>query len=93
VADGDRKMFAPLRNREAISPESKICELLNGRDQGTLAADLASHMVASGFAVGTRDLVTKRVGEVLVGLEESGKLERIPDGRYRLVRVATTKKS
>ena len=43
----------------------------------------------AGFAVGTRVLLTKRVGELLENLEEAGRVERIPDGRYRTVRSRT----
>lgn len=84
----DRKMFAPLRSRESISPEAKLCAIVGGYEAGTIAADLAERLVRSGFAVGTRTLVTKRVGEMLDSLEQAGRVERIPDGRYRAVRQA-----
>lgn len=83
----DKKMFAPLRHREAVSPESKLCTLLSGYEGGSIPVDLAVAMVHGGLAVGTRALVTKRVGEMLDGLEQAGKVERIPDGRYRAVRI------
>jgi hypothetical protein len=86
TAGPDRKMFAPLRHREAMSPETKLCALLAGYEAGTIAADLATALVYGGLAVGTRTLVTKRVGEMLESLEEAGRVERIPDGRYRAVR-------
>jgi hypothetical protein len=79
-------MFAPLRRREAISPETKLVAILAGYESGTIAATLAQHLVRGGFAVGTRTLVTERIGEMLDGLEEAGQVERIPDGRYRAVR-------
>ncbi len=87
MAPNDKKMFAPLRHREAMSPESKVCVLLGGYAAGTIPSDLAEALVLGGLAVGTRALVTKRVGEMLDHLEQEGKVERIPDGRYRAVRV------
>lgn len=81
----DKKMFAPLRHRESISPEAKLCAIL-GSEGGSIAAELADRLVHGGFAVGTRALVERRVGEMLETLEEAGKVERIPDGRYRAVR-------
>jgi hypothetical protein len=83
----DKKMFAPLRHRESISPEAKLCAILDA-EGGSIAADLANRLVHGGFAVGTRELVARRVGEMLESLEEAGKVERIPDGRYRAVRKA-----
>jgi hypothetical protein len=86
MSPNDRKMFAPLRQREAVSPEAKLFAILTGYEAGTIAADLAEKLVHGGLAVGTRALVTKRVGEMLDGLEQAGRVERIPDGRYRAVR-------
>jgi hypothetical protein len=86
MSPNDRKMFAPLRNREAVSPETKLCAILTAHAAGTIAADLANELVHGGLAVGTRSLVTKRVGEMLDSLEVAGRVERIPDGRYRVVR-------
>lgn len=83
----DRKMFAPLRRRETISPEAKVCAVLTRYEGGTIAADLAEALVNGGLAVGTRALVTKRVGEMLDELEQAGRVERVPDGRYRAVRA------
>jgi len=83
----DRKMFAPLRNREAISPEAKLLAILGDYAAGIIAANLADRLVHAGLAVGTRGLVTQRVGEILDALEEAGKVERVPDGRYRAVRI------
>ena len=83
----DRKMFAPLRRREPVSPEAKLCTILTGFEAGMVAADLADTLVRGGFAVGTRSLVTRRIGEMLESLEEAGRVERIPDGRYRVIRT------
>jgi hypothetical protein len=82
----DRKMFAPLRRRETVSPETKIFGVLQGYEAGTGAADLADRLVHSGIATGTRSLVVKRIAEMLHEMEQAGKVERIPDGRYRVVR-------
>jgi hypothetical protein len=86
MAETDRKMFAPLRNREAISPTAKLFALLSTHESATTAAVLAQRLVTSGLAVGSRDPVTKRIGELLEEMEEAGKVERVPDGRYRAVR-------
>jgi hypothetical protein len=86
MSPDDRKMFAPLRHREAVSPENKLCAILTGYEAGTIASDLALRLVNGGLAVGTRSLVTKRIGEMLDSLEQEGRVERIPDGRYRAVR-------
>ena len=51
-----------------------------------MPANLAEALVYGGLAVGTRALVTKRIGEILDTLEQAGRVERIPDGRYRAVR-------
>jgi hypothetical protein len=87
MAPSDKKMFAPLRHREAMSPESKLCLVLRGYAAGTMPSDLAEALVLGGLAVGTRALVTRRVGEILDALESEGKVERTPDGRYRVVRT------
>ena len=90
MRNDDRKMFAPLRSREAISPEAKVCAIVARSDSGTIAADLAEHLVRSGFAVGTRTLVTRRIEEMLESLEQEGRMERVPDGRYRVVPTRST---
>jgi len=87
MVQDDRKMFAPLRHRESISPEAKLFSILTDYEAGTIAAILAERLVLGGLAVGTRSLVTQRIGELLDSLEEAGKVERIPDGRYRAIRV------
>ena len=81
-------MFAPLRRRETVSPEAKLYTVLNGSEAGMIAADLADTLVRGGFATGTRSLVTRRIGEMLESLEGEGRVERIPDGRYRAIRAA-----
>ena len=87
VPSVDRKMFAPLRHREGVSPEAKVFAVLTTYEAGTIPGDLAVALVYGGFAVGTRALVTKRIGEMLESLEEAGRVERIPDGRYRAIRL------
>ena len=82
----DRRMFSPLRRREVVSPEAKVLLVLRGHEAGTIPAALADELVHIGVATGTRSLVVKRVAEILGGLEDAGKVERIPDGRYRVVR-------
>src|SRR5947207_2481349 len=84
----DRKMFAPLRRGEAVSPEGKLFALLAAYDAGATAAALADALATAGLAVGTRAPVRKRVAEILDEMEQAGRVERIPDGRYRTVRSA-----
>lgn len=86
-APDDRRMFAPLRRGEATSPETKLVVVLSGHRDGATAAALADELLRSGLAIGTEPPVTKRVGELLQELEQAGRVERIPDGRYRAVRV------
>ncbi len=82
----DRKMFAPLRSREAVLPEAKMEGILRLDGGAFIPARLADQLVHSGLAVGTRGNVTRRIGEILDGLVEAGRVERTPDGRYRAVR-------
>ena len=84
----DRKMFAPLRHRDVASPEAKVFALLAACDAGATAATLADTLAVAGLTVGTKALVTKRVAEFLDEMERAGRVERIPDGRYRAVRTA-----
>lgn len=86
MQDADRKMFAPLRRGEAISPESKVVAVLAAHASAATPATIADRMLCGGLAVGTRGPVTKRIVEMLDHLEEMGKVERVPDGRYRAVR-------
>ena len=83
----DRKMFAPLRRGDAVSPESKVFAMLASYEAGTTAAALADALAVAGFAVGTRAPVRKRVAELLGEMEQAGRVERTPDGRYRTVRA------
>ena len=85
----DRKMFAPLWRGDAISPEAKLLAILKVHEAGATAAALANELVCAGLAVGTKMPVAKRVSELLDDLERAGRVERIPDGRYRVVRVRT----
>ena len=82
----DRKMFAPLRRGEAVSPESKVCALLAAYEAGATAATLADALATAGLAVGTIAPIRKRIAELLEEMEQAGRVERIPDGRYRPVR-------
>ena len=82
----DRKMFSPLRRGDAVTPEDKIVSVLSMYEAGATAGAVALALVQAGLAVGTRLPLTKRVGELLQSLEAAGRVERIPDGRYRIVR-------
>ena len=80
----DWKMFAPLRRGEPISPQAKVVTVLKQHPAGATAASLADELLQSGSVVGMRASVRKRIGELLDQLEEESRIERIPDGRYRV---------
>ena len=82
----DRRMFAPLRRGDAISPEAKLVDVLSAHAAGATAAALANELLCAGLAVGGKTPVTKRVEQLLDDLEHAARVERIPDGRYRAVR-------
>jgi hypothetical protein len=84
---GDRKMFSPLFRGEPRSPEAKVCAVLGACAVGATAARLADELLRSGLALGLSAPVTKRVVELLEELEREGRVERIPDGRYRVVKA------
>ena len=75
----DRRMFAPLRRGDAISPEAKLVAVLRAHEAGATAATLANELLCAGLAVGAKVPVTKRVEELLGDLEQSARVERIPD--------------
>jgi hypothetical protein len=79
-------MFAPLRRGEPISPPAKVVDVLKTHPAGATAAALADELLQTGFVLGRRASVAKRIGELLDQLEEGARVERIPDGRYRVVR-------
>jgi len=83
----DRKMFAPLRRAQMISPELKLVALLMGHQGGATASILTDELAAAGMVVGSRAPIVKRIRELLDDLERSGRVERVPDGRYRAVRA------
>jgi hypothetical protein len=83
----DWRMFAPLRRGEPISPEAKLVAVLKMHSAGATAATLADELLQTGSVVGMRALVTKRIGQLLDELEQTARVERIPDGRYRVARA------
>jgi hypothetical protein len=86
MTDGDDwKMFAPLRRGEPISPQAKVVAVLKTHAAGATAATLADELLQTGFVIGMRIAVTKRIGELLDELEQGARVERIPDGRYRVI--------
>ena len=86
-AGDDWRMFAPLRRGEPISPQAKVVAILKAHAAGVTAAALADELLQSGSVIGMRAPVTKRIGELLDELEQAARVERIPDGRYRVVRA------
>ena len=82
---GDRKMFAPLFRGEARSVEDQIYAVLGAYRVGVTASGLADELLRSGSAVGSKASVTKRIEAMLEDLEQAEWVERIPDGRYRVV--------
>jgi hypothetical protein len=83
----DRKMFAPVFRGIARSPEAQVHAVLAACQPGATPARLADELLRLGLAVGLRASITRRVGELLEELERSAQVERIPDGRYRVVKV------
>ena len=84
--DADRKMFAPLRRGEALSPEAKLSAVMNTQAGGMTPTVLAEALGRAGVVVGGRESVMARITELLENMEQAGSVERIPDGRYRVVR-------
>lgn len=84
---GDRKMFAPVFRGEPRSPEAQVCAVLGACEAGATAARLADELLRLGLAIGLRASVTKRVVELIEDLERAARVERIPDGRYRVVKA------
>lgn len=82
----DRKMFAPVFRGPARSPEAEVYAALGGYDAGATAAAVADGLLRARLAVGLKASVTKRVIEMLEDLERAQRIERIPDGRYRVIR-------
>lgn len=88
MPENDRKMFAPMRRGDIRSPAAKLSAIIATHPGGMTAAALTAELGRAGLAVGARSSVTSRIAELLDGLEEAGQVERIPDGRYRVVRGA-----
>ena len=80
-------MFAPALRGEARSIESKVCAVLGESQAGASAAGLADRLLRLGLAVGLKASVAKRLEEMLGELERAARVERIPDGRYRVVKA------
>jgi len=89
---GDRKMFAPLLRGEARSVEDQVCAVLGAHPAGVTASGLADELLRLGYAVGLKAPVTERIEGLLEGLQRAEWVERIPDGRYRVVAAARTGK-
>jgi hypothetical protein len=83
----DRKMFAPLFRGEPRSPEAQVCAVLAEYEAGTTVPRLADALFRMRLAVGVKAAVVERLQEVLADLERAARVERIPDGRYRLVKI------
>lgn len=83
----DRKMFAPLWRGDPMSPHAKVIAVLGAHATGATAAALANELLETGAAVGTLVPVTRRLEELLDELEQGARVERIPDGRYRVVKA------
>jgi hypothetical protein len=85
--DGDRKMFAPALRGDARSIEAQVCQVLGQSQVGASAAGLADRLLRLGLAIGVKASVTRRVEEMLGEMERLAQVERIPDGRYRVVKA------
>jgi hypothetical protein len=82
----DWKMFAPLRRGEPLSPHAKVIAVLKTHAVGVTAAALADELLQAGSVLGARAAVARRIGELLDELEQAARVERVPDGRYRVVK-------
>jgi hypothetical protein len=82
----DRKMFSPLRRAHTVSPELQVVALLKRHHAGATAEVLTDDFAEAQLVVGSRSSIVKRIGQLLDDLERAGQVERIPDGRYRVVR-------
>ena len=89
---GDRKMFAPLFRGEARSVEDQVCAVLGAHPAGVTASGLADELLRLEYAVGLKGPVRERIEGLLRELERAEWVERIPDGRYRVVAAARTGK-
>jgi hypothetical protein len=87
MEEADRKMFAPIFRGPARSPEAEVWAALGACGVGATATVLADGLLRSGVAIGSRASVAKRVAELLEDLERAARVERIPDGRYRVVKA------
>jgi len=83
----DWKMFAPLRRGDPISPDDKVLAVLKTHAVGATPGTLAEDLLRTGSVLGTRAAVAKRIRELLDELEGATRIERIPDGRYRVIKV------
>jgi hypothetical protein len=83
----DRKMFAPVFRGETRSLETQVCAVLGGYEAGTTAAGLADELLRRGYAIGVKASVARRIEGLLEDLERAARVERIPDGRYRVVKT------
>jgi hypothetical protein len=87
IPSNDRRMFAPLRHGQPISPENKVVAVLAEHEAGATVRALADALLRMGLAIGSRPEVSTRIAELLDELERTARVERIPDGRYRVVRT------
>lgn len=78
-------MFAPLFRGEARSIEDQVCEVLGAHPAGVTASGLADELLRLGYALGLKAPVRERIRGLLEDLERAEWVERIPDGRYRVV--------
>ena len=60
--------------------------MLKAHAFGVTAAALADELLQTGSVLGARADVAKRIGELLDELEGAAWVERVPDGRYRVVK-------
>jgi hypothetical protein len=85
----DRKMFAPMFRAEAQSFETQICAVLGRFEAGATPARLVDELSRLGLVIGIRASITQRISDVLQDKERSAQVERLPDGRYRVVKART----
>jgi hypothetical protein len=87
VDAADRKMFAPMLRGDAQSTEAQICAVLGRFQAGATSAGLVGELFRFGLVIGMKERVTRRISDLLEDLERAARVERLPDGRYRLTKA------
>jgi hypothetical protein len=80
-------MFAPMLRADPQSAEAQICVVLGRFEPGATPALLAEELFRRRLIIGAKAPVTQRISDLLQDMERAERVERIPDGRYRVVKT------